>query len=134
MKRSSLYGWGIVLALIAIIATLAVLGGALDTWEVVAAGDGFMEALKDGDYAGAFAAYSPALQAYLGSADQLARMIVEGKLRPSDWRFTSRYQAGDEGALEGSVIMVNDVRGALSLDLRRIDGRWRIVSFDLSPN
>ena len=133
MKRTSLFGWGIVLALVVIIASAAILGGALDTHEVAEAGDGFMEALKDGDYAAAFDACSPILQGYLGSVDQLERMIVDGKLRPSDWRFDSRYQAGDQGAMEGSVIMVNEVRGIVSLDLRRIGGQWRIIRFDLTP-
>ena len=132
MKRTSLFGWGIVLALVVIIASAAILGGALDTHEVAEAGDGFMEALKDGDYAAAFDACSPILQGYLGSVDQLERMIVDGKLRPSDWRFDSRYQAGDEGSLEESVIMVDGARGSVSLDLRRVAGEWRIVRFELT--
>ena len=132
MKRSSLYGWGIVLALIAIIATLAILGGALDTWEVVKAGDRFMEALKDGDYDAALDACSPALQSYLGGAEELKRTIVDEKLRPSDWRFDSRTQAGDQGALAGTVTMVNDVRGTVTLELRRFGGEGRIVHFELS--
>jgi Domain of unknown function (DUF4864) len=92
-----------------------------------------MQSLKSGDYATAYALCHPALQQQLGSAQNLQRMVENGKARPISWSFTSRNIENNQGHMEGTVTMQGGT-GIVTLDLAQSNGEWKVLAFNLEPN
>ncbi len=115
------------------IAFTGVLGGLGLTQPVADVGEKFMQSLKAGDYATAYAQLTPALQKKIGTAQDLRRMVESGQAKPSKWSFTTRNMENDEGHLEGSVSMQGG-DGTVTLDLVKSGSDWKINAFNLEPD
>ncbi len=111
--------------------TVAAIFGA--TQPVADVGDKFMQSLKAGDYATAYAQLSPALQKKIGTAQDLRQMVESGQAKPSKWSFDTRNIENDEGHLEGSVSMQGG-EGTVTLDLVKTGNDWKINAFNLEPD
>lgn len=101
------------------------------TQPAATASEGFMTALKNGDYAGAYNLCSPALQRELGSAGSLGTRIKNGKVEPTAWSFSSRNISNDTGELTGTVTFTGNREGTVSLVLTQVGGEWKIAGFNL---
>ncbi len=117
---------------VAVVSVTGVLGIFGVTQPVADVGEKFMQSLKAGDYATAYAQLHPALQQKIGSPQDLRRMVESGKAQPSKWTFTTRNIENDQGHLEGSVTMTSG-DGTVTLDLAKSGEDWKIVSFNLKP-
>jgi hypothetical protein len=115
------------------IASIGGIGAFAGTQPIADQGERFMQSLKTGDYAGAYALCHPALQQKLGSAQGLQRLIENGKAKPSSWNFSSRNLENNQGHLEGTVTMVGG-EGTVTLDLAKSGNDWKVIAFDLKPN
>lgn len=102
------------------------------TQPVADTGDKFMEALKAGNYDGAYALMAPALQRKVGNVQALRKMIESNRAQPSQWSFTDRSMNGDQGRLAGNVTMQSGP-GTVSLEFSKTGADWKIVAFDLKP-
>lgn len=121
---------GVCLCLCIAIFGVAFIGGFLGTQPVADLGEKFMQSLKSGDYATAYALCHPSLQQKLGSAQGLQRLVENGKARPSSWSFSSRNIESDQGHMEGTVTMQGG-DGTVSLDFAKSGNDWKIIGFDL---
>jgi hypothetical protein len=109
------------------------LGGGLALTQPAAdAGEAFMTALKDSNYAGAYALCTPDLQAKLVNAQGLQRLVENGKARPTVWSFSSRNVNNNQAELSGTVTMVG-AEGTVSLSLIQVGDAWKVNGFDLKP-
>jgi hypothetical protein len=97
------------------------------------AGEAFMTALKNSDYAGAYALCAPDLQTKLVNAQGLQRLVEGGKARPTKWSFNSRNIDNGQAELTGTVTMVG-AEGTVSLSLIQVGDQWKIIAFNLKPN
>lgn len=109
-----------------------VLGGVI-TFGVLSAtqpvsdvGESFMNALKNGNYAGAYALCSPALQKSLVNAQGLQRSIESGKARPTQWSFNSRNVNADVATLSGDATLTGSA-GTVRLSLVKVNGAWKVT-------
>ena len=101
------------------------------TQPTASAGEAFMTALKNGDYAGAYNLCTPALQRELGNAAGLGTRIKNGKVEPTAWTFTSRDVKNDTGQLDGTVTFTGNREGNVTLVLAQVGGEWKISGFNL---
>jgi hypothetical protein len=97
---------------------------------IVASGDEFMTALKNGDYERARSLTTPALREELGSAQQLAQ--TASGYRPDSWSWGQRRMRNGVGLLDGSTIYQGGRIGTVRLTLNEVDGQWRVASFSLN--
>jgi hypothetical protein len=102
------------------------------TQPVVTAGDGFMAALHNGDYAQAYAACTPELQQQLGSAAQIGTLAA-GR-RPATWTWTSRSIRNGVGRLDGPFTYTDGKPGTAHLTFREVDSAWKLTRFALNPS
>ncbi len=114
--------------------SLGVFAGVSATKPIADVGKAFMTALKDGDYARAFALCSTDLQTELGDAGQLQALIEDGNAQPASWKFSSRNISDDQGQLEGTVTFTGDRPGTLSIILARVDDEWKVAGFDFQED
>jgi hypothetical protein len=117
---------------VAVVSLTGVLGIFGVTQPVADVGEKFMQSLKAGDYATAYAQLHPALQQKIGTPQDLKKMVESGKAQPSKWNFTTRNMENDQGHLEGSVTM-QGAEGTVTLDLTKLGDEWKITSFNLTP-
>jgi len=127
-------GTGILIAVL--LASLAIFGAGLlfilmgGPDPLVEAGDRFMTALRDGNYAQAYRQTAPNLQRGLGSVEGLRAAVVG--YRPTDWRWAEPAIPDSEGFLEGAATFPVDPVGSAELRFRKIDGQWRVTEFELN--
>ena len=107
--------------------------GMLGTQPSADAGEAFMTALKNSDYAGAYALCAPDLQNKLVNAQGLQRLVEGGKARPTVWSFSSRNVTNGQAELSGTVTMVGG-QGTVTLSLIQVGDQWKIIAFNLQPN
>jgi len=131
MKRLVL---GRLLGLAAGIALLAMglgCGAVNDIQQATAAGDSFMTALRDSDYAGAYAHSAPALQTELGSADKLKTVVEGGNVHPTKWSYSNRTVSGDQAVLDGDVTFTGDRQGTLHLVAQKSGSDWKVAGMNM---
>jgi hypothetical protein len=97
---------------------------------VVTAGDAFMGALRDGNYAQAYAEAAPDLQQALGGAERLSGTAPT--YRPSSWSWSQRSVRNGTGYLSGTVTYRAGNGGTAELRLAKVDGQWRVSAFRLN--
>ena len=97
------------------------------------AGEKFMQSLKSGDYATAYALCHPSLQQKFGSAQGLKQLVENGQARPTTWNFTSRNIENAQAHLEGTVTMQGG-KGTVTIDLVQVGSDWKVIGFNLQPN
>src|SRR5438270_5718535 len=78
-------------------------GAVNDIQQATAAGDSFMTALRDADYAAAYSHSAPALQTELGNTDKLKEVVEGGNVQPTKWSYSNRNVSGDQAVLDGDV-------------------------------
>lgn len=100
------------------------------TAPVVAGGDAFMTALRDGQFERAHALATPRLQQELGSAAAFADRV--GPFRPREWRWSHRALRNGVGALGGSAEFA-DGPGRVQIELHKVGGEWRVAAFRFQP-
>ncbi len=94
------------------------------------AGESFMTALKNGDYAQAYALCSPSLQKEVGNARGLETAITSAQAVPSKWTFTSRNVSGDEGQIDGTATFANGREGTVRLVLVKAGNDWKVSGYN----
>ena len=135
-------GWRIVVmvtGLIAVIACFILLVGGGIFWFVfrvtqplAEAGDAFMTRLQAGEYRAAYEMMSPALQADIGSAEDLQGILNTAGGRPESWQWNSRRISNRTGYLEGNVTFAGGTRGRVWLTCLQEEGVWRVEDFSFS--
>lgn len=113
------------------IGVLAVVLGMGTTQPIVDVGDQFMTALKNEDYARAYALCAPSLQQELRNAQGLANLIRNARVQPVQWSYSSRNINNDQGQLDGTVTFTGNREGTLQLVLTQVNGVWKIAGFRL---
>ncbi len=113
-----------VLGLVLLLSTL--------TQPVVNAGNGFMSALKAGNYDQAYALCTPDLQRQVGGIPEMKTLVAE--TRPTRWSWGSRSIQNDVGRLDGSFSYPDGRTGSVHLALSRVGSDWRVSSFRLSTS
>jgi len=96
---------------------------------IVDKGDAFMRALKSGDDQAAYAIATPNLQRELEDENALTGMFA--KRRPTGWSWSQRLNRNGVGSLIGTAEYQGQETGSVELELRSIDGDWRIDRFEL---
>lgn len=125
--------WHIVLM---VLGGLALFGGGLFlilSWALgpmVRSGDDFMGALRDRQFERAYALSTPALQREVGDAARMGASI--GTYQPADWSWSQRSIRNGVGRLEGSVTYSGERSGRVRLQLREVDGQWRVEAYSLN--
>ncbi len=114
----------------AIIGGLSIGGAMVLSQPIMDTGDAFMGALRDGDYATAYALASPQLQRELVNAQALQFMVERERVKPLRWSFSSRSIVNDTGVLEGSASMSGG-EGTARLTLVKVGDAWRVRSVNL---
>jgi hypothetical protein len=125
----------VALALVCVAAiALPIVGVFWLTQPVVTAGDAFIGALRDGDYARAYELCSDDLQTELENVRGLETLITN--VQPVTWNFSSRSindTGGDtdnEGQLTGDVTFSAERTGHLELTLTFEDEQWKVAGFN----
>lgn len=113
------------------IGVLAVVLGMGATQPIADVGDQFMTALKNEDYARAYALCAPSLQQELRNAQGLANLIRNSRVQPVQWSYSSRNVNNDQGQLDGTVTFTGNREGTLQLVLTQVNGVWKIAGFRL---
>jgi hypothetical protein len=128
--------WALVLGGVVVAAAVLTVGIVLLvntlTQPVVTVGDKFMTELKAGDFAQAYALFTPELQQQIGGVNGLAGLV--GENRPRDWSWSSKSIRNGVGTLDGGFTYVDGRKGTARVTMREVDGRWRIVSFRMNPS
>lgn len=122
--------------ILVVLAGLSVLGislffilkGALGP--LVEAGDGFMGALRDGNYQQAYVQAAPELRQALGGAEGLSATATN--YRPSSWSWSQRSIRNGTGYLSGSVTYRAGNNGTVELRLTKVNDAWRVTAFRLN--
>jgi hypothetical protein len=122
---------GIVAAFGAVLFIVIILIVNTFTQPIVAAGEEFMTALKQGDYERAYTLCTPELQDALGSQAGMAELVQN--YQPTEWNWTSRSIRNGVGRLSGSFTYADGKTGSVHLVLRQIGSDWRLVSFSMNP-
>ncbi len=95
-------------------------------------GDAFMTHLQAGEYRAAYEMMSPALQADIGSAEDLQGMLNLAGGRPESWRWNSRRISNQTGYLQGTVTFAGGEKGRVWLTCLQEGGAWRVDDFGFS--
>ena len=132
-RRRRLRPWHIILIVLGVV---AIFGGGLYSilstvlGPVVQSGDDFMGGLRDGEFDRAYALTTPSLQRELGDAAAMGKSI--GIYRPADWSWSQRSVRNGVGLLEGAVTYSGGRSGRARLQLRQVDGQWRVEGYNLN--
>lgn len=105
--------------------------------DAASAGEKFLQALADGDFATAYDLCTPELQQELGEANQLATMFGPGGLQIESWNYEAQSVALEDGqsgfALTGDVTFSGGKTGSLSVVLVYVDEAFRVAGFSIEP-
>jgi hypothetical protein len=101
------------------------------TQPVVDASDRFMGDLKRADYVAAARMSTPALQAEIGGAAGLQRMVESGHARPKSWSYSSRNLQNGTGHVAGTAVFVDGGSGPVQITLEDHGGAWQVSAFKL---
>jgi len=97
------------------------------TRPVVDGADGFMGALKGGQYEQAYARAAPSLQRELGNAQGLEARI--GAYRPREWSWSQRNLRNGIGQVSGRADWQGGNQGTAEIELHKVNDEWRVVAF-----
>ncbi|MDQ3931172.1 MAG: DUF4864 domain-containing protein, partial [Chloroflexota bacterium] len=122
----------IVLALVLLcgIGGALLVGGVLNATQPIAnAGEAYMAALRDGDFAKAYDMSAPALQQEVGSAEGLQTALSAKQL--ASWSFTSRNINNGQGALSGTTAYKDGSTGTVDMALTQVGNDWKVAGITL---
>jgi hypothetical protein len=123
-----------VLALLCICAVAALLIFGSTIWGLTAPaanqGEAFMQALKAGNFEGAYMLCDTSLQQEIGGIAQMEQSIAQTGMKPKSWIFTSRNVKNDIATLEGTF--VSSQEGTLKITLRKVGDTWKITSYSFN--
>src|SRR5689334_7275174 len=122
-----LVGCGGLLVLVALILGGMVLLGTLFTQPITTAGDRFLAALRDGDFAQAYAQCVPTLQEELGDPQQLARQVQT--TRPATWKLDLPREDSGAAEMTGQTTLANGRAAQIRLGLEQRGDVWQINHF-----
>ena len=120
-------------------AAFALTGGAILTVfnavkPITDASEGFMNALKTGNYDTAYALLSSDVQTEVGgNADGLKKLIEANNTQPVSWSFTNANVTNDRADFSGSVTFTGNRTGTGSLVLMKSGDAWKVAGFNLKP-
>jgi hypothetical protein len=132
--RQRLRPWHIVLIVLGGIALFGIGLWQFLAWALgpmIASGDDFMAAVRDGDFARAYALSTPELQREVGDAGRM-RASAES-LMLTEWSWSQRSIRNETGRLIGTASYQGGRSGAVSLQLHQVDGQWRVAAFRFAP-
>lgn len=95
------------------------------------AGESFMTAVRDGNYAAAYALCTPALQQELGDVSEFENTMQDN--RPSKWNFTSRQVENNTGQLDGTATLQDGSEADVRLVLDQVGGAWKVSGINIHP-
>jgi hypothetical protein len=101
------------------------------TRPVVDGAETFMVALRDGNYETAYDRMTPALQAELGSAQQMEQRFA--RLRPTAWSWNSRRIVNGIGEVQGTATFAAGGSGRAGMQFEKVGDEWRVTWFRLDP-
>lgn len=102
------------------------------TAPVVEAGDGFLNALKAGQYEQAYNMLNKDAQAEVGGPENLQRMIESNNARPKEWSFHSRSIDNNRGRAAGSLTFADGSNAdSMVINVVKVDGKWKVYAFHL---
>lgn len=101
------------------------------TRPVVTASDGFMTALKEGNFEAAYAMATTPLQTELGGAQRIGVMFATA--RPVTWSWASRSIRNGAGTVSGSVTYASGHQGTVIIFLLPEGDDWKISGFRMNP-
>jgi hypothetical protein len=81
------------------------------TQPIANVGDEFMTALKNEDYTRAYNLCAPSLQQELRNPQNLANLIRNARVQPTQWSYTSRNVSNDQGQLGRQCDLRGKLRG-----------------------
>ncbi|MCC7445834.1 MAG: hypothetical protein IT324_00385 [Anaerolineae bacterium] len=120
-------------------AVFALTGGAILTVfnavkPITDASEGFMNALKTGDYNTAYNLLTPDVQTEVGgNANGLKSLIESNNSQPVSWSFSNVSVNNDRADFSGSVTFTGNRSGTGSLVLMKSGDAWKVAGFDLKP-
>ena len=114
---------------VVVIAVALALGFGL-TEPAATAVESFMTALKNGDYAQAYALCAPSLQQEVGTPRGLQVAITNAKAQPKQWTFTSRNVSGDEGQLDGTATFASGREGTVRIVVQKVGNEWKVSGYN----
>jgi hypothetical protein len=95
------------------------------------AGEAFMTALKNGDWAASYNMLSPSLQQQLGTADEWAAAWGQAE-KPVSWTFNSKSVENNTGKLEGTTNWDTGQQTKCILTLVKEGDNWKIIGYDFT--
>ena len=95
------------------------------------AGESFMTAVRDGNYAAAYALCTPALQQELGDLSEFESTMQDN--RPTKWNFTSRQVENNSGQLDGTATLQDGSAADVRLVLDQVGGAWKVSGINIQP-
>lgn len=100
-------------------------------------GNDFMTALKEGNYQAGYDLFAAELQAEVGEVSDLEKMMKDNNAQPQEWSFASWNLSTDANQnntanVEGTVTYQDGRKGAVTLELIKLDNIWKIISFNLT--
>ena len=121
------------LAVITCIVLFVVIFGAATrlTQPAADAGDAFLTAIQQADYARGYGLCSSDLQNEFGSAANLEDWFKSNGIEPVAWSYSSRSVSGDTAELIGSLTLTGGQEAAMSIFLINVGDAWRIDGFHL---
>lgn len=90
-----------------------------------------MAGLRDGKYAAAYDLCTPALQQQVKSAQGLADMVENGKVKPVKWTFDNQSVTNDTAQLQGTVSYTDNRQATVRLELQKPGSDWKVTGFHL---
>jgi hypothetical protein len=124
-------GCGGLLVLLGLVLGGLVFLGTLYIQPITAAGDHFLAALRDGDFALAYAQCVPTLQEELGDAQQLARQVQP--TRPATWQIALLREDSGAAEVTGQATLANGRTAQIRLGLEQRGDIWKIDHFEITP-
>lgn len=125
---------GVCICVVCIAAVAVLVGGILAvTQPVVDAGDAFLTAIQNEDYAGAYALMDSSLQKELGGVENFQTNLVQVGIAPSSWSFGSRSIENNTGEVSGTVTMADGSEYDVTLNFVKSGDDWLVVGYNFVP-
>ena len=98
---------------------------------VIDAGNAYLQAIKDGDYAGAAAMETDTFRNSDGSAEDLS--VIFGENKPDSWNINSFNIQNSNGTASGTMTDQAGQTRNIEIYMVKEGDDWKITGFDIAP-